>query len=94
MAQISIVEQIEQAFIQRHILSNGHNGWRLPDLCKLLNLSFREISPIINQMIKANKLRVSKSMKADLYYLIVGFSNPEMFKEEIQKFRPNEPKIE
>jgi hypothetical protein len=90
MLQISINQQIEQAFIQKHILSNGHNGWRLPDLCKALNITFREIKPVINEMLKAKKLRVSKSMKSDLYYLIVGFSNPEMFKEEIQKFRPNE----
>lgn len=94
MVQISIVEQIEQAFIQKHILSNGNNGWRMPDLCKTLNLSFNELSPIINEMLRARKLRVAKSMKADLYFLIVAFSNPEMFKQEIQKFRPNEPKTE
>lgn len=86
MEQVNLHTNVEKAFIQKHILSNGHNGWRLPDLCKVLNLTFKEITPIINEMIKAKKLRVAKSMKADLYYLIVAFSNPEMFKQEIQKF--------
>lgn len=85
MSQANKIQLIETAFIRLHILSNGHCGWKLPDLCNTLKLTINEVKPVINHMVQIKKLRISKSMQSDLYFLIVGNSNPEIFKTEIER---------
>lgn len=84
---MELVSNVEKLFIQKHLLSNGHNGLRIPELCITLGVSLNIIIPIIKQMISDKKLRVSKSLKADLYYIVIGFSNPELLNQEIKNFK-------
>ncbi|WP_291077271.1 MULTISPECIES: hypothetical protein [unclassified Empedobacter] len=87
MEQSNLQISIERALIKKHILSNGHNGWRIPDLCEYIGSNINEVVPIIKEMITNQKIRVSKSLKADLYYIIIGFCNTELLNQEINNFK-------
>ena len=87
MEQANLQTNVEKAFLQKHILSNGYNGWRIPDLCSYIGSNINDVVPIIKEMVKANKLIIKKSMKADLYFIIIGLCNTELLNQEINNFK-------